>query len=69
MSGYLTDAQLANMYNTCSFAAFKPTFDKHPLPANTLAPVGGTITIPCKVEAAPFPEVSMLIMLNYVLEK
>ena len=38
--------------------AFKPNFDKHPLPSGTLAPLGGDLVIPCMVEAAPVPEVT-----------
>nr|XP_008193513.1 PREDICTED: contactin [Tribolium castaneum] len=36
--------------------AFRPTFKKHPLEAETYAAEGGSVTIKCNPEAAPRPE-------------
>ncbi|XP_060590084.1 contactin-4-like isoform X2 [Ruditapes philippinarum] len=36
----------------------KPTFAKFPVPSTMAGAVGGNITIPCRPEAAPFPEIS-----------
>lgn len=35
--------------------AFRPTFKKHPLEAETYAADGGSVTIKCNPEAAPRP--------------
>lgn len=40
--------------------SFKPTFDGNPLPPTTFGAQGGNQTIPCRVEAAPIPQVTWL---------
>lgn len=39
--------------------AFKPTFERSPMPPVTFGGHGGNTTIPCNVEGAPVPEVRL----------
>ncbi|KAL4221262.1 ATP-dependent RNA helicase ddx25 [Mactra antiquata] len=44
-------------YGQLKVLSFMPTFDKNPLPQFVQMPEGGNYSIPCKVEAAPVPDV------------
>ncbi|XP_045162637.2 contactin-like [Mercenaria mercenaria] len=44
-------------YGQLKVLSFKPTFERHPLPAEVQIPHGGNFTLPCMVEAAPIPDV------------
>ncbi|XP_059143655.1 contactin-2-like [Physella acuta] len=40
------------------FLGFKPSFLNHPLPKTTWGPVGGNVTIVCRPEGAPMPDIT-----------
>ncbi|XP_053379339.1 contactin-3-like [Mercenaria mercenaria] len=40
--------------------SFKPNFDRFPMKDSFMAPVGGNLTIPCRAEGAPIPDIQWL---------